>query len=272
MKTIPISQRQTLAKHLINELSEKLQSTYWLSNEAFEQTVCKKAHEDYRLNKGRYLSVCPQLNPKLFALCHQVQRVLHCSAPIDYLLRDDPSVNAFAIYIPQGKDPSLIRLNSGAIEHLTEDELKWLIGHEIGHIINHDTALDRLYDACYEWKKNTLPLSIKNGMHYHDLLRELEADRYGLLACGSEEIAMRAICKFQSGGKVEQFDLEAFLQMNHELALYFLQERKGLGDTHPIYPIRVEALHIFAHSKSSADLQKQMKPILTILEYFTIHS
>lgn len=272
MKTIPISQRQTLAKHLINELSEKLQSTYWLSNGTIEQTVCKKAHEDYLLNKGRYLSVCPQLNPKLFALCHQVQRALHCSIPIDYLLRDDPSVNATAIYMPQGKDPSLIKLNSGAIEHLTEEELKWLIGHEIGHIINHDTALDRLYNACYEWKKNTLPLSIKNRMHYHDLLRELEADRYGLLACGSEEIAMRAICKFQSGGRVEQFNLDAFLQMNHELALYFLQECKGLGDSHPIYPIRVEALHIFARSRNSAELLKQMKPILTILEYFTIHS
>lgn len=272
MKTIPIPQRQTLADHLYNELSERLQSTYWLSNDAFEQTVCKKAHEDYLLNKGRYLSISPQLNPKLFALCHQVQRALHCSTPIDYLLREDPSINAFAICMPQGKDPSLIKLNSGAIEHLTDDELKWLIGHEISHIINHDTVLDRLYDACFEWKKNTLPLSIKNGVHYHDFLRELEADRYGLLACGSEEIALRTICKIQSGGRIEQFDLDAFLQMNHELVLYFLQERKGLGDTHPIYPIRVEALHIFAHSKSKADLLKQMKPILTILEYFTIHS
>lgn len=270
---ITISQRLTVAKHL-NEsfLCDTFVQTGWLK-EPLLQTAYTKNHKQYLTEKGDYLTITPQLHPHLFALCQEVQHTLNYSLPIDYLLRNVAYVGAACYYSPQGQNASVVIINAGAIEHMTDDELKYLIGHELGHIINHDAELRCLYDTYCEKLQELLSVETKHKMHYYDLLCELEADRYGFLACGSEDISMRAIAKIMSGGVgCESFDLSFFLQMNHDLAEQYIKERDCIGDTHPVHPFRIEALHLYANATSDYELRKRLKPIISTIEYYAKHS
>ena len=60
-------------------------------------------------------------------------------APAAYVLRDDDSINAFAL---SGAGDSLaLAVSRGALDNLTRDELQAVLGHEFGHIENGDPAL-----------------------------------------------------------------------------------------------------------------------------------
>lgn len=266
---ITIQQRLTVAKHL-NELF--LRDRNGLLDEPLIQTVCTKMHAQYLKVKGEFLTITPQLHPRLFALCQKVQYTLCYPLPIDFLLRNAAYLGASCYYVPKEQNASVVCINAGSIEHMTDDELTYLIGHEIGHIINHDAELGCLYDTYCDKLKYIFSVETKHKMHFYDLLCELEADRYGLMACGSEEVTMRAIAKINSGIGCETFDLSAFLQINHDLAEQYIQERKCIGDTHPIFPFRVDALHLYANATNEYALRKQLKPIISTIEYYAKHS
>ena len=60
-------------------------------------------------------------------------------APTAYILRDDDSINAFAL---SGINDSLaLAVSRGALDNLTRDELQAVLAHEFGHIENGDPAL-----------------------------------------------------------------------------------------------------------------------------------
>lgn len=269
---ISIRQRLTAAKHLQEVFSYVPQPMGLQLDEPLFKTVCTKCHLQYLKDRGECLTITPQLHPKLYALCQEVQRNLNYNRPIDFLLYNASYLGASAFYSPQESQPSIVAIYAGSTMHLIDDELKWLIGHEIGHIINHDTELRCLYDIYCNKLKEILSVNTTHTMHLYDLLCELEADRYGLLACGSEVMAMSAMAKFMSGGVLEQFDLSSFLQTNHDLAELYIKEGLCIGEHHPIYPFRVEALHLYANATSERELQKQLKPIISAIEYFAKHS
>lgn len=271
MKTIAIKQRLTAAKHLTEALQCDLHRPC-LSNNALLHISQQKIHKQYLKDRGDNLSILPQLNPRLYSLCQEVQKKLHCTRRIDFLLQNRGYAGASAFSSPDGQDASVISINAGTIERMTDDELKWLIGHEIGHIINRDTELGCWFDAFCDQCADILSLEMKHNMHFYELLSEFEADRYGLLACGSEQTAMRALNIVSTGVEPEHFDLDTFVNFYHNLALYFLKEHQCLGNTHPAFPLRIEALHIYANAKNDADLLKQMKTIIAILEYYVKHS
>ena len=57
--------------------------------------------------------------------------------PEVYLI-DDPSPNAFAV--GQGKNRGAVAVTTGLLKRLNRDELQGVVGHEIGHISNRDSA------------------------------------------------------------------------------------------------------------------------------------
>lgn len=268
---ITIRQRLTAEKHL-QEVFSFIPQSYGLQlDEPLLQTACTKCHLQYLKDKGECLTITPQLHPKLYALCQEVQRTLNYNLPIDFLLDNASYLGGSAFCSPQESQPSIVEIHAGS-SLLIDDELKWIIGHEIGHIINHDAEISCLYDIYCDKLKEILSVNTTHTMHLYDLLCELEADRYGLLACGSEEMAMSAMAKIMSGGVLEQFDLTSFLQTNHDLSELYIREGLCIGKSHPIYPFRVEALHLYANATSDKELQKQLKPIISTIEYFAKHS
>lgn len=120
----------------------------------------------------------------------------------------------------------IVRLSSGLVSSLESRELRFVIGHEIGHFL-----LDHVHEG------QDLD-SVAGAMLSRS--REISADRLGLLACGSLEAGFTALLKTASG-----------LAAPH-LRLHFasyLDQIRGAGadansvmSTHPSIAVRCRAL------------------------------
>ena len=111
--------------------------------------------------------------------------------PLDYKVYLNPEVNAFAL--PNGS----IRVYSGLMDKMTDPELLFVIGHEIGHVMNgHSKSQARTNLLTLAARKagvasgNSLIASLSGneiGTLAHNLVNaqysqthELESDTYGL--------------------------------------------------------------------------------------------
>lgn len=266
-----IKERVAIAQWMIDSVLKFDYFQTSASSPLFDE-VELNTHLQYLKDHGTCITICPQLTPKLYALCMEVQQTLGYEPAIDYLLESNSCLNGYSYYSLDYHDASVVCLSSGAVEHLAQDELRSLIGHEIGHIINRDSDLNNLYATYREKKKGKTSDEQQHKMHLYQFLSELEADRYSLLSCGNEETVMRQLCKFMAGITVENFALPYFLKVNHDWAQQYMQEQNSIGKTHPVYPLRVEALHIFATAHSDWDLNNKMQPIITALENYAKHA
>ena len=97
-----------------------------------------------------------------------------------------PSSDAQAYSLLRLRDTCVLRFSSALIELLSKDELAFVMGHEIGHFLfshrisvhGESASLEELMLQRYQ---------------------EISADRVGLIACGSFEIAAKALIKTISG-------------------------------------------------------------------------
>lgn len=150
---------------------------------------------------------------------------------------------------------------------MSEDELRFVIGHELGHLINKDTELKRLINFVYPPNKPHIQLALHHKIHLHDNLAELVADRYGFLACGNLEASVTAFYKMKSGLDLPsmQVSIDDLIEDNSKHLKYY-KEGGGLSlFDHPVDPVRVEAIRLFATSKSQAALERGMNDLFGIL-------
>lgn len=133
-------------------------------------------------------------------------------------------------------DSCIIRLSSGLVDLLDEEEFEFVVGHELGHFL-----LDH----------HVLASSGKPSGEYFRLRRaqEISVDRIGLMACGSLDVALRALMKTVSGltERHLRFDVRAFIaQLRNVDAGGQLPDLSG--STHPSTVIRAKALLWFSLS------------------------
>lgn len=58
-------------------------------------------------------------------------------------------MNAFSLAAEEDGASHIVNINSGLFGMMTQDELRFVIGHELGHLINKDTALARLVSFVF---------------------------------------------------------------------------------------------------------------------------
>jgi Zn-dependent protease with chaperone function/uncharacterized RDD family membrane protein YckC len=145
---------------------------------------------------------------------HVYEVALECSRALrmpvpNVFVRDDPVVPIVAVGI--GEPYSLI-ISAQWVEHLTPQELRFLIGRELAHIDAGHTRITSLLSV--NGRENAI-VSILFG----SWLRRIEytADRAGLLCCASLESALSAISvsTFHLVGR--SIDLTAFAEQQHEI-------------------------------------------------------
>jgi len=191
--------------------------------------------------RGRLLGGGLRIHAGQFAEVHAVvdecARMLRVPTP-HVFIRDDPFVPVVAIGIG---DPYAIVLSAQYVEHFRDDELRFLIGRELGHIVSGHTRYTSLMSS--NGRENGV-LAIALGAWLRKI--DYTADRVGLLCCGSLEAAMRAIAvaTFQSLGR--KVDLHAFAEQLKELhAEPSLRIAEWTAAT-PYATNRIAALHRFA--------------------------
>ena len=94
--------------------------------------------------EGHSLKVEKELLGEFYDLCYDVKKKLNFEDPVDFYITGDANVNAFSVAAANEGEPHIVNINSALFGLMSNDELRFVIGHELGHLINKDTALSRL--------------------------------------------------------------------------------------------------------------------------------
>jgi len=224
---------------------------------------------DYWRNimEGHCMKVEKEILPEFYDMCHEVKDKLGFNEPVDFYIQGDSSINAFSVAAAEEGQPHIVNLNSGLVDLMTKDELLFVIGHELGHIINKDTNLKRLINFVYPPGRAQLPIALQLKVRLHDQLAELVADRYGYMANQNLNACVTAFFKMASGLDLAKMNvsIEALLADNMKRLDYFLKD-KGLSQyDHPVNPIRVQAINLFATVDDEKKLEESMSELIEIL-------
>ncbi len=217
--------------------------------------------------EGHCMKADKNLLGNFYRLCHEVKERLGFKEPVDFYVTGDSTINAFSIAAEDGEHPHIVNVNSELFNLMSEDELKFVIGHELGHLINQDTALRRLINFVYPPEATQIPITLQYKIHLHDNLAELVADRYGYIACGNLDACVTAFFKMASGLDLEkmQVSMEELLADNSKHRDYFLRGGGMSHYDHPVNPIRVQAIHLFATAANQQVLEKGMDELIQVL-------
>lgn len=135
-------------------------------------------------------------------------------------VRQDPTPNAMAL----GSDHPFIVLNTGLIDLLDEEELRFVVGHEVGHILSGHAVYQTMMQILLQLGSRLAWLPLGNvgiaaiiiGLREWFRKAELSSDRAGLLVGQDVDAAKRVNMKLAGGTKLGEMSSEAFLQQARE--------------------------------------------------------
>src|SRR5438094_2064520 len=163
--------------------------------------------------------VGPTQFPKLQQLYTDVLTSLDWPSRPELFVSQTPFVNAGAF----GMDQPFIVINSGALRLLDDDEMRALLGHELGHVMSGHALYRTILVLIVFVGMNFLPFLAGIVLAPVELAllewyrkSELSSDRAGLLAAQDAMASMRMFLKMAGGGDTKQMDLHAFLQQAKE--------------------------------------------------------
>ncbi len=256
-----IELQETLSKQIYNALQGEV------VEEILKEAKTSDA-DNYWKNtmEGQSFKVERRLLQRLYDMFYEVKDKLNYTENVDFYVTGDSSVNAFSVASEKEGEPHIVNVNSALVELMSDDELKFVIGHELGHLINQDTRLRRLISFVYP-NMAVMPTAMIHKVRLEEQLAELVADRYGYMAVGSLEPCVSAFFKMASGLDISKMhiDLDVLLEENMKHLEYFLNDKGTSMDTHPVHPIRVQSLNLFSKCKSNKALTKEMDPLIQIL-------
>lgn len=170
----------------------------------------------------------------------------------ELFIRADPTINAMAI----GLDKPVIVLNSGLLEAMEDDELRFVLGHELGHVLSGHAVYRTLLAVMLALSTTffAIPLGALGARAVIAALlewqrkSELSGDRAGLLAAQDPQAALRAHMRMASGGRIDELNPEAFLAQaeeyhaNDDVRDVVLRILMVEGQTHPFAVVRAGEL------------------------------
>ena len=179
---------------------------------------------------GSNFHVTKDACPDLFALAKDVTETLDLKRLPNLYMEQDYYINA---YTTGYKDDAFIVCSTGAVDRLDDDELKFVIGHESGHVksghvLYHVTAayIGQILSNISGAELAAIP--IQGALTYWNRMSEFTADRAGLLACQDLNAALRAIMKMS--GLPQRYYGKASLDGFMKQAREFDEEYGGTAD------------------------------------------
>lgn len=164
----------------------------------------------------------------------------------DLFVTQTPLVNAGAY----GMEKPFIVLNSGSLRLLDDDELTYLLGHELGHVLSGHVLYRTMTVLLLRLATLGFPIvglaarAVLVGLLEWSRKAELSSDRAGLLAVQHPEATLRSFMKLAGGGLPGENDLNEFLvqadqyRESGDVVDIVFKVLNLLGSTHPFHVLR----------------------------------
>lgn len=166
------------------------------------------------LFQANAVRVGPTQFGRLNALYTDVLTSLDWEVRPELFVSQTPFVNAGAY----GMERPFIVINSGAMKLLDDDEMRTLLGHELGHVMSGHALYHTILVLIVFVGANLLPFlaglvlaPIQFALLEWFRKSELSSDRAGLLASQDPRASMRMFLKMAGGGDMKDMDLNEFL-------------------------------------------------------------
>lgn len=241
--------RLPLEKQLGTELFNTLEGDI-LNDIMAEGKVEGMAFDYHRMLQGHSFKASAQLAPGLFGIFQEVVETLEFIEPLEFYINNSPELNAFAVASLTPDKPHIINVNSGLIEKLTDRELRFVVGHEVGHLISRNASIATLINFVYP-NPGRMPVLLQHKISLWEKMSELTADRFGFIACNDLQATISGFFKIASGLFTERvkLDYQAYLEENERILEVFRENGAGNNLSHPINPIRIKAVQLYAASE-----------------------
>lgn len=223
------------------------------------------------------LRVTPTMAPDIAKAVDECREILGVELSTEVYVFPSPSFNA-CVFRPEN-DRVFLAFSSSLVEGFEADELKWVIGHELGH-----HQFDHLkIPAATLLEGGHLSPAMTLQLFAWQRYAEISADRAGIVCSGAVEPAGRALFKLSSGliglrsGRVT-FDADHYLAQAGDLHDAATDDRRE-GDksewftTHPFSPLRLRAAQLFAASelfvaggRPRAELEGDVQDLMQVMD------
>ncbi|MFF5288369.1 M48 family metallopeptidase [Paractinoplanes globisporus] len=158
--------------------------------------------------------------PRVYQRFTEAARTLDVPEPPELYVHQSPMIHGLAI----GLDRPFVVISTAAVEKLDDDELRTLLGREIGHVRSGHAVYQTILTILTRWVSNVswLPVgalalrAVIVAMYEWWRKAELSADRAGLLAAQDQSASIRLFMKMAGGGDLSQIDTAAFLEQAAE--------------------------------------------------------
>lgn len=209
--------------------------------------------------QGSNFLVTRESCPELYDLVHSVADTLDVRPLPRFYTQWGYAING---YTTGYKEDTLLVLNSGAIDLLNDDELRYVAGHEMGHVKSGHVlyhVMAQLFNSAISQIPlvSALTTPIYYGLMYWNRMSEFTADRAGLLACQNIDAAINAIIKM-SGLPLKYFEKmnrDSFIKQATEFRKSFsgftdnvIKTISIMGSSHPWTVLRAAELLLWYES------------------------
>ncbi len=171
---------------------------------------------------GSHLKVTRNNYPEIYNYLEYAAQILDVQKVPELYVEWSYDINATTV----GADNPIIVLNSGLIDLCDDDEIMFIIGHELGHVkSNHmlyhmmAQVINFIIDAIPFGSIAASPLQF--ALYYWHRMSEFTADRAGMLCCQNPEAMASAFMKM-AGLPLKEFEnirTESFLQQARDFKM-----------------------------------------------------
>ena len=193
--------------------------------------------------------------PHIYELVRDGSYILDLDEVPEVYVTQNPLVNAMAL----GRDKPFIVITTGMVNLYDPEELRWVVGHELGHILSGHVVYRTMLLILLRLAARVafLPITLGLGAIIWGLEEwfrksELSCDRAGLLAGQDVDAARRALMKLAGGAQLSELNPDAFREQAHEydavpdLRDSILKILQLQGNTHPFAVVRFAELDYWA--------------------------
>lgn len=212
--------------------------------------------------------------PEIAAMAQECVDMLGVELELELYVYSSPQFNAACFKPDDGR--LYVMFSSSLLEGFTSQELKFVIGHELGHHVYDHHAVP----IGYLLKGNQRPdPQLALELFAWSRYAEISADRAGAHCAQDMNAVASALFKLSSGltSKVVEFSLDDFVAQVDDMRVSDQEPGQGAPQsdwfsTHPFSPLRVKALKLFEKSElyggegSKDDLEVGVQSVLSMME------
>lgn len=231
--------------------------------------------------------ISPTMAPKLHSLVQHCRELLEIELPVEIYVQADPRFNAFS-YGSKGKRV-YVGITSSLLEALDDEELRFVIGHELGHhkFDHHAIPVRAILHKQFG-------LGAEQALRLFSWMRfaEISGDRAGLVCAGSLAASVRSFFKLSSGlgaARMKMFKLDEYLSQLGDIeaeADAARTENKRGGEalssdyfsSHPFSPLRARAAQLTSESvickpdgMSVDALEQEIQSLMSLMDPSYLH-